>query len=124
MVILKRQVNSSSDFSSFFSVITHNSAVNFQLMHFLLWTKGSYQSPNFDTHPRSLVKMCRSFHIIFQTTSQTFFKFYITLQCHEIKLLYTFLGQILYTFHQRNQSKCKLLGLECLDQFSPNSCHC
>ena len=49
MSILKRQVNSSSDFSSFFSVITYNSSVSLYLMHFLLWTKGSYENTNFDT---------------------------------------------------------------------------
>ena len=47
--ILKWQVNSSSDFSSFFSVITLNSFVNFKLVHLLIWAKGSYQSHNFDT---------------------------------------------------------------------------
>ena len=49
MSILKRQVNSSSMFLLFFSVITYNSFVIFELMRFLLWTKGSYQSPNFYT---------------------------------------------------------------------------
>ena len=34
---------------SFFIVMTHNYSVNFKLIHFLLWTKGSHQSPNFDT---------------------------------------------------------------------------
>ena len=29
--------------------ITHNSSENLQLMHFLLWTKGSHESANFDT---------------------------------------------------------------------------
>ena len=49
MSILKWQVNSSSKFASFFIVMTYNSSVNFKLIHFLLWTKGSYQSPNFET---------------------------------------------------------------------------
>ena len=49
MSILKWQVNSSSNFASFFIVMTHNSTVNFKLIHFLLWTKGSHQSSNFDT---------------------------------------------------------------------------
>ena len=49
MSILKRQVNSSSIFLSFFIVMTHKSPVNFKLIHFLLWTKGSHESPNFDT---------------------------------------------------------------------------
>ena len=49
MSILKWQVSSSSIFVSFFIVMTHNSSVNFKLIHFLLWTKGSHQSSNFDT---------------------------------------------------------------------------
>ena len=49
MSILKRQVNSSSVFVSFFIVMTHNSYVNFKLIHFLFWAKGSHESPNFDT---------------------------------------------------------------------------
>ena len=34
---------------SFSIVMTHNSSVNFKFIHFLLWTKESHQSPNFDT---------------------------------------------------------------------------
>ena len=49
MSILKRQVNSSSNFASFFIVMTHNSSVNFKFVHFLLRIKGSIQSPNFET---------------------------------------------------------------------------
>ena len=49
MSILKRQVSSSSIFVSFFIVMTHNSSVNFKVIHFLLWAKGSHQSSNFDT---------------------------------------------------------------------------
>ena len=37
------------NFVSFFIIMTHNSSVNFKLIHFLLWTKGSHESPNFDT---------------------------------------------------------------------------
>ena len=33
----------------FFNVMIHNSSVNSKLIHFLLWTKESHQSPNFDT---------------------------------------------------------------------------
>ena len=47
--ILKPQVTSSSNLASFFIVMIHNSSVNFKLMHFLLWIKGSHQSPNFET---------------------------------------------------------------------------
>ena len=49
MSLLKRQVSSSSIFILFFIVMTHDSTVNLKLIHFLLWTKGSYQSSNFDT---------------------------------------------------------------------------
>ena len=49
MSILKRQVSYSSIFVSFFIVMTGNSTVNLKLTHFLLWTKWSYQSSDFDT---------------------------------------------------------------------------
>ena len=47
MSILKWQINSSSNFASLLIVMTHKSSVNFNLIHFLLWPKGSHQSPNF-----------------------------------------------------------------------------
>ena len=43
MSILKRQINSSPNFASFFIVMTHNSSANFKLIHFLLWIKGANQ---------------------------------------------------------------------------------
>ena len=49
MSILKRQFSSSSICVSFFIVMTQNSPVNFKLIHFLLWKKGSHQSSNFGT---------------------------------------------------------------------------
>ena len=110
MSILKGQVNSSSDFSSFFRVITYNSSVSLQLMYFLFWTKGSYENTNFDTVKCS-DKKSKIPHVILQTASQFFFKFFMTPQCHEIKLICTFLGQTLYTLHKRGQSKCKFYRL-------------
>ena len=47
--VLKWQVNSSSNFALVFIVMTHNSSANFKVIPFLLWTKGSHQSPSFDT---------------------------------------------------------------------------
>ena len=41
MSILKRQVSSSSTFVPFFTVMTHNSSVNFNVINFLLWAKSS-----------------------------------------------------------------------------------
>ena len=49
MSILKWQANSSSNFTLFFIVMTHNTSVNFKVIHFLLWTKRSHPTPNFDT---------------------------------------------------------------------------
>ena len=49
MLIFKWQANSSSNLASFFIVTWHNFSVNFKHIHFLLWTKGSCQNPNFDT---------------------------------------------------------------------------
>ena len=49
MSVLKWKVSSSSNFALFFIVMTHNSSVNFKVIPFLLWTKGSHQSSNFDT---------------------------------------------------------------------------
>ena len=47
MPTLSWQINYSSTFASFFIVMTHNSPVNFNLKHFLLWVKGSHENPNF-----------------------------------------------------------------------------
>ena len=49
MSILKWQVNSSSNFVSFFIFMTHNSSVDFKFIVFLLWIKGSHQNPSFET---------------------------------------------------------------------------
>ena len=47
-VNFKRQVNSSSNFASFFIVMKHISSVNFRLIHFLLWIKGSHHNSKFE----------------------------------------------------------------------------
>ena len=47
--IYQIQVNSSSNIASFLTVMTHNSSVDFKLLLFLLWIKGSHQYPNFET---------------------------------------------------------------------------
>ena len=61
---------------------TYNSSVNLKLIHFILWTKASYQIPILILSS-ALVKICKIPHDIFQATSQFFFKFCITLQWHE-----------------------------------------
>ena len=82
MLLLKRQVSSSLIFISFFIVMPHNSTLNLKLIHFLLRTKGSYQSSNFNTFEYSGENLPIS-HVIFQATSQFSFKFCITVQYHE-----------------------------------------
>ena len=80
--ILKWQANSSSKFSSFFSVITYNSSVMFYLIHFCFGEK----DPNkvfLLTHPCVLLKTCQIPNVTFQTTSQFFSKFSIIVPCHE-----------------------------------------
>ena len=100
MSILK-QVNCSSDFSSFFSVISYNTSVSLLLMHFLLWTKGSHENINFD---------------IFKCSDENLpnclfsFKFYMTRQCHEIYSSVFSLGQIFYTLHRGTNQSANFLG--------------
>ena len=53
------------------------------------------------------VKICQILHVIFETTSQFFFKFRITLKFHQKELLCTFLAQTLYTLVKSSPLKCK-----------------
>ena len=112
MPIFKRQVkvqSSSSDFSSFFSVITYNPSVELQLMYFLIWTKWSHENANFDTFKCFWWKLAKF---------MSFFKPEVSFPqiLHDssvlwnITLLYS-LGQKLYTLHKRDQSKCKFFIL-------------
>ena len=59
----------------------------------------------------ALVKITQIPHVIFQSTSQFFFKFCITLQCHEIQPPCTFLAQTLYTLVKSSSLKCNFLRL-------------
>ena len=47
--VLKWQVTSFSNFALFFIVMTRNFIVIFKVIHFILWIKRSYKSPNFDS---------------------------------------------------------------------------
>ena len=49
-------------------VMTHDSSVNFKLIHFLLWAKGSHQSSNL-THSSALMKICLIPHVILHHSS-------------------------------------------------------
>ena len=70
--ILNWQLNSFSDFASFFIAITHNPPLNFTLIHFLLRIKGLNKSPNFET------LVCNGENLP-NLSCQLFFNFCITL---------------------------------------------
>ena len=123
MSILKRQVSSSSNFSLFFSVITHNSSVIFRSYIFYFGQKDLIKLPIL-TLPSVLVKICQIPHVIFQTTSQFFFKFCMTLHCHERLFLCTIFRSSVIYFPQKEPMNVKIFKtFECSDQNSPSSCH-
>ena len=108
MSLSKRQVSFSSIFISFFIVMTYNSTINLTLIYFLLWTKGSYQSSNFDNFEGSGENLQNSpYH--FPNNKSVFQQ--ITLQCHERQLLCTFLAQAIHTLLKRSPLKWKSLRL-------------
>ena len=81
--VLNWPINFCSNLASFFIVMTHKSPVNFELIHFLLWIKGSNKSPNFLTFKRVLVKICQIPYVIFESTSHFSFKLWINIQCRQ-----------------------------------------
>ena len=64
-------------------------------MDFILWTKGSHESTDFDTLRRFWWK---------------FAKLLMSFSKRQVRFSF-FLGQILYTLHKRDQSKCKCFRL-------------
>ena len=71
MSVLKGTVNFFSNFALFFIAMTHNSSVNFKVIPFLLWTKGSHQSFNFDTFKCSGENLPNS-HVFFSNHESVF----------------------------------------------------
>ena len=110
MSILIRQINCSSDFSWFVGVITRKFSVNFLLIHFLLWTKGSYESTNFGTFKCSDENLPNSsYH--FPNHKSVFLQILHDSSVSWNMLHCTFLGQTLYTLHKKDQSKWKFFRL-------------
>ena len=121
MSILKWQVNSSSNFASFFIVMTYNSSADFKLILFLLWIKGS-QSPNFTNEcsgkslPNSSCPFPNHKSVFLQILHQPSASWKIT-------TLYFFRSNIKY-FAQSEQVKVQVSeAFKCLGQILPNSCH-
>ena len=122
MSILKRQVNSYSDFLSIFSIITHNLSVNFKLMYFLLWAKGSYQSPNFYTS-KCFGENLPNSSCNFPSHKPAFLQIlHDSTVSWKITDLY-FLMSKLYNLHEGTNQSANFWEFWVLDQNSPNSSH-
>ena len=111
MSILKWQINSISNFASFFIVIMHNSPLNFKLIHFLLSIKRSNESPNFknfvcygENSPNSSYD--------FPNHKSVFFSNFAS---HSSVMKYSSsvisLAQTFYTFVKSSPLRCKYLRL-------------
>ena len=111
MSILKRKVSSSSIFVSFFIVMTNNFTADF-----LLWTKGPYQSSNFDTFEYS-VKNLQNSSCHFPSNNSLFLQIlHYSSMSWKITLLYFFSSKNTY-FAQKEPIKVKIFEtFECSGQ--------
>ena len=123
MSILNWQVNTSSNFASFFIVMTQNSPVNFNLIHFLLWIKGHHQSPNFKTSGHALVKenlLNSSCH--FWKQKSVFLQMLHQYSVPSIMTPYTLISSNIIYFVQKKSIKVHIFEIfECSGQTSSNS---
>ena len=120
MSILKWQSNSSSNFESFFIVMTYNSSINLKLAHFLLWTKESHQGPNFDTFKWS-GKNLPNFSYQFSNYKSLFLRIlHHSSVPWKITPLYFFSSNNIY-FAQKEPIKVKIFETECSGQNLSNS---
>ena len=96
-----------SNFASLFSVMKGNSSVFLFLRPCILWTKRAHRKEIFRLLS-GWVKIQQIPYVIFEATSQFFFRLCITAHCHERKLFCTFLAETLYDLDKRNSPKCKI----------------
>ena len=96
------------------TVQCHLSSVFFLSQTFILWTKRSNQSEIFRLLS-GWVKIHQIPYVMFETTSQFFFKLFITLPCHE-KLFCTFLAETVHDLDKGSPSKCKISDFRLLVQ--------
>ena len=121
MSILKRQVNSCLNFASFF-FMTQNSSVNFKLIQFLLWTKGSHQSLNSDTFKCSGKNLPYfSCHFPNQVSFSSNLASLFSFMKDNYSVLF-YIKRYLLCTKETNQSR-NFKNFECSDQNSANSCH-
>ena len=95
-----------SNFVSLFSVIKGNSSVFFSSN--LIYFGQKHLSKIFKTLS-GWVKIHQIPHVMFEISSQFFFKLCIFLQCHERQLFCTFLDKTIHDLDKRIPSKCKVL---------------
>ena len=107
-------------FTSFFILMTHNSFVNFKIMHFLLWITGSHQSPNFETFECSSENLPN--YCLFPNHKSVFLQIlHHSSVSYKINRLNFFSSNNIY-FTQKEPSNVKIFGtLECLRQNFSNS---
>ena len=110
MSVLKWKVNSSSNFALFFIVMTHNSSVNFKVIHFLLWAKGPHQSSNFDTFECSGENLPHS-SCHFSSNKSVFLQILHHSMSMKDNSSLLFLVQTIYTLLKRSLLKLKFLRL-------------
>ena len=79
-------------------------------MHFQLWTKGSHENTSFDTFKCSDENLSNS-SCHFPNHKSVFLQILHDSSVSWNILLWTFLGQRLYTLHKRDQSNCKFFRL-------------
>ena len=105
--ILNCQVNSYSNFASFFIVVTHSSPVNFKDIHFLLWVKGPSKSPHFETFVCTIENLSNSWcrkSVFAQILHHSLVSWKITRP-------YFFSSNIYFVQEQPIELKCKFLRL-------------
>ena len=119
MSVFNWQVNSFSNFALFFIAMTHN--CKFQGNNFLLWTKGSYQIPNFDTFKCSGENL-QNCSCHFPSNKSVFLQIlHHSSMSWEITPLYFFSSDNIY-FVQKEPIKVKIFDtLECPGQNLSNS---
>ena len=82
MSFLEPRASFSSNFSSLFSVVGHNSSVVFHLNLYMRWTKKPIKG-QISRLSTARMKSNQIPYVIFQDTNQFSFKFCITLQSHD-----------------------------------------
>ena len=106
MSILKLQVNSSSNFALFFIVMARNSSVEFKLILFLLWIKGSHENFNFETFNCSGENLPYSSCHFLNHKSVFFSNFASTFSVMKITPLYFFRSNIVIVLNTFVRSYC------------------